>query len=376
MMLCGHWRRNNDYCKLYRNRLEIKPELFNYTIDDFENNYLYFIRDNYPEVYKELMSYNTPGITEEYFNNKVIIALLTIIQGGPSYNDRYFSLNMLNLLQSGIGTFEFRIKQGSNDVEENKMFMLLLGEFVKTIMNTREGLVSNMYKNNPIKYELWKIHDILIKNNWIKHTEIMFENIPLFQPNKEQTVGSFQKLKKGIQSLYTPHIQHTNTDLILHKTTHEIVTSLFKALFTLIEDTTVRNYWKNIASKLYHIDFSRTHMHVHNEPIVETRLTIEGGRDSVISALQQRYSEIPNITISKQNTQNTQNTHYYSKLKKAFEEKHIKQHSEKSIVNTSFGKVDYKEIYKTMIDNGSKEFYKAYLKDTKNTKNKLRPASV
>jgi hypothetical protein len=319
------------------------------------------------------MTHNTPGVTKEYFNNKVIIALLTIIQGGPSYNDRYFSLNMLNLLSNGIGTFEFRIKQGSNDVEENKMFMLLLAEFVKSIMNIPESLTSNIYKNSPIKNELWKIHNILITNKWIEKTEMMFENIPPLQPlqqDKKHTVGHFQKLKKSIQSLYT---QQTNTELVLHKTTREIVTSLFKALFTLIEDVHIRNYWKNIASKLYHIDFSGTRMHSHQEPIVETIVNIEGGRDSVISALQEKYSEIPNITIAKQQKPYKKNTHFYSKLKTAFEEKHKKQHYEKTIVNTSFGKVDYNEINKTMIENGCKEFYKAYLKDTKI---KLRPKSV
>ena len=381
MMLCGHWRRDNEYCKLYRPRFDSKRDLFNYTIDDFENNYLDFIRDNYPEVYKELMTYKTPGITAEYFNNKVIVALLTIIQGGPSYNDRYFSLNMLNLLPSGIGTFEFRIKQGSNDVEENKMFMLLLGEFVKTIMNMSDGLVSNMYKNNNIKYELWKLQSILIANNWKQNTEIMFNNtLPVkFAPPPatpaQQHTSTFEKLKKGVQSLYT---QKDKTPVILHKTTHEIVTSLFKTLFTLIEDTTIKNYWKNIASKLYHIDFSNTHTHTHTqararppiEPVMETRVNIEGGREPNINDFEQRFLEIQKSTIEKSKKQNAD---YYSKLKTSFEEKNRKHRVEKNIVNTSFGQVNYETIQKIMIANGSKQFYKAYLKDTKT---KLRPKSV
>lgn len=388
MMLCGHWRRDNEYCKLYRTRFNSKRDLFNYTIDDFENNYLDFISDNYPEVYKELLTYKTPGITAEYFNNKVIVALLTIIQGGPTYNDRYFSLNMLNLLPSGIGTFEFRIKQGSNDVEENKMFMLLLGEFVKTVMNTRDGLVSNMYKNNNIKHELWKLQSILVANNWKQNTEIMFDNTLHVQSEpaapaapasaaaqEHQNTSAFEKLKKSVRSLYT---QKAKESVLLHKTAHEIVTSLFKTLFTFIEDSTVKNYWKNIASKLYHIDFTHTHTHTHQrtlprphiEPVMETQVNIEGGRELNINDFEKQFLEIQKGTIEKSKKQNV---HYYSKLKTAYEEKNRKHPAEKNIVNTSFGEVNYKTIQEIMIENGSKQFYKAYLKDKKT---KLRPKSV
>ena len=48
---------------------------------------------------------------------------------------RYAAFNMLNLRPGGIQTVEVRIKQGSTSSKENRLFMLLLANFVTGVIN-------------------------------------------------------------------------------------------------------------------------------------------------------------------------------------------------------------------------------------------------
>lgn len=325
LLLCGHWRRNNTYCRNYRSRFNSIEgyKLFSCPIDD--SNYMDFIKICYPEIYTMLQEYNKPEITIETYHSEIIIALLTIIQGGSEYLIRYVSLNMLNLLPNGIGTIEFRIKQGSNDVEENKMFMLLLGEFVESVMNLKNKqkeptLISSIYKDTSIQKSIWQLYTIISqsKYDWENNTSITFEN----------TVSPRQKHSGSSDSRDSQESQ---------KTDKEIVTDVFNLFFTYIKNDEVKNYWGKVANSLYNLDL-----------MSGGAVQIAGGRDIVAQV----------------HTNASVNRRLYKKIhaKKAFERKNKEPMGERESYMSSFGLVDYGALNKSINKKHYKAYYDAYKK--------------
>jgi hypothetical protein len=314
-----------------------------------DTNYMEFITKNFPKISEELNTYEK----NDQYNTKLIVALLTIIQGGATYSDRYYSLNMLNLVPGGIGTVEFRIKQGSNDVEENRMYMLLLAEFIQSIINLSEKsdkiMISSALHEKQLAEDFWNLHNMLIKNNWTLATKLAFDNTPI------PPVTSTKKMTSGLSLFRNTQKQEKSQNLQNppKKTDKEIITSLFKYFFTHIKNKEVKNYWQTVADNLYKTG-------------LVTPSQVKGGRDAPAS--------IHNLLQSSSKPKSTSK----SKLNKPVSQKvpsnesylynsHLKhppfQSMQKQIYNSSFGTIDYNKINNTMNANGYKEFYAAYKKD-------------
>jgi len=399
LMLCGSWRRNNNYCQNYKNRFASRYNMFKQDIND--SNFMDFINVNFPKVKAEIDECDKPGCTQEQYTTKIIVALLTIIQGGPYHSDRYFSLNLLNLLPGGIGTVEFRIKQGSNDTEENKMFMLLLAEFIEGIMNLYDKnikehiMVSANYKDTPIVDDFWNLHNLLITNNWSRseHTKILFDDTPV--PVKtEPPISTYEKMKKGVKSLYTKPEPVKKQKLI--KTDKEIIVSLFKIFFGYIKDTNVRKYWQKVVDKLYNTNLAPMSL-VNENPAVTVNMH-EATPDSIMEGGREQLQFVgPPVSLKTSMTKNNSNDIFmqpvedtykhmikeldYNKIKPALNniKKNKKRILHRSSYTSSFGLVDYDKLQEIMNNNGYEKLYAAYKEDMKmkpKYNSKLKAASL
>lgn len=163
LLLCGFWRRENKYCNSMRHLVgggedqEVLEELFN------EMN-----EENMLEKMVDLELLNEDEINNPDINIQKIAleALITFFQGDISQKStRYAALNMVNLLEGGIGTIEARIKQGSADVEENKQFMLLYSHFIKGCVES--ACVSEIYDETEKKI-FWELPEKLSEAGWAK----------------------------------------------------------------------------------------------------------------------------------------------------------------------------------------------------------------
>ena len=276
---------------------------------------------------------------------------------------------MLNLLPGSIGTVEFRIKQGSNDVQENKMYMLLLAEFVESIMNLQNDnnentMICSAYNNNKsLIGDFYNLFKLLESYKWTEHTNILFSNSVTY--NKKMNFGfSLQSVREA-------------------KTDKELITTIFKTFFTLIKNKEVKSYWQNIAESLYDIG---------NPTVV---VPMEGGREMIAQQIPQN---ILQESIILKNKEITESTHEFpfkhfndasdpfqlrpltSVTRHARSSSCVAAHAFKSKVSSknnnipekmthmsSFGLIDYDKINETMKNN--KALYKAYELDMKNTKN-------
>lgn len=155
LLLCGHWRRNNMYA--ISMRLRVKNALLKKYKDD----------SSIWDIFMNLSSRSYKagnGLSE----TQCIYSLIELFQGEISgEKTRYAALNLMNLLPGGIQTIEVRIKQGSSDGEESRMFVLLLAEFIRSVM-TRE-CVTDQY-NIPFKKKLYNLAYLLQNEGWDKHT--------------------------------------------------------------------------------------------------------------------------------------------------------------------------------------------------------------
>lgn len=100
--LCPFWRTNNDYCTSIN--------------ENMKNNL-------------EEDAYNTIFMGEDQMGPD-ISDIINIFQGNcEEPNTRYTAINLLNLVDGGIGTIEIRLKHGSNDPEELLFFIELFTKF-------------------------------------------------------------------------------------------------------------------------------------------------------------------------------------------------------------------------------------------------------
>lgn len=104
MNFCPYWRRNNEYCKTMHYHMtstfnkndKFKALFFGNDIDKFDN----------------------------------VNRIIDIYQGdSKNKSTRYASMNLMNLVDGGIGTIEIRIKHGSTDFNELLMFIKLFAKF-------------------------------------------------------------------------------------------------------------------------------------------------------------------------------------------------------------------------------------------------------
>ena len=368
LLLCGHWRRKNTYCQNYRGRFNKlnSYDVFTCALDD--TNYMDFMPKYFPFVYEKLMHYKKTGTSDEYIAEE-IIALLTVMQGGSEEIDRYVSLNLLNLLPNGIGTVEFRIKQGSANVEENKMFMLLLAEFITSVMDLKNAqkqptIMSTIYKGNPLQYDMWNIYKIVTKPkyDWLNNTHIEFSStISPTRIVQDLAYTPDPDIRHQMKTKFEQPIPTT------HKSDKQTVHDVFEEFFTYIKDPVVKSYWQRVSDRLYNFQMA---------PPIDDRVVVqmEGGRDPVSVPLSadtmlSGLDGLPGLT-RKSKTHIGEVAHtsismaQYTAAKKKLENiksRHMRQ--KKMPYTSSFGVVDYDLLNKT-VETSYKKYYSAYLKDT------------
>jgi len=152
-LMMGYWRRQNIYCtpmndilkKTFNDSstLNLKGAFLNINESTIFNHIvenMYFKNINDKLVRKYSKSDFTSGD-----NLKILYAIADLFQGDLSNrSSRYAALNLLNLHPDGINTVEIRVKHGSADGEESKMFMLLLANFLSAVI--RKPCITNADK--------------------------------------------------------------------------------------------------------------------------------------------------------------------------------------------------------------------------------------
>lgn len=159
LLLMGSWRRNNMFCTAMRENIYAKGALrqeyfMNLNDENFrDDKYLGF-------VWKNIAN---PSLQD------IVNAIVLFFQGDITVrNTRYAALNLINLREGGIQTVEVRIKQGSNDAVENQMYMLLLADFIASVME--RPCVSNLYQDD-FKKLAWDVYNVL-KPEWEDATKV------------------------------------------------------------------------------------------------------------------------------------------------------------------------------------------------------------
>lgn len=169
LLLCGHWRRDNIYCE------PMRAILLNHLQKDLAQELFYELTpDNHREKFLELDLLDEDSI-ERYDTGEddtiLPYAVMSLFQGDITQrSSRYAALNLLNLTRGGIGTIEVRIKQGSNDVQENKYFILLFVDFVQALIRHPQ-CVSEMY-SPTYKAFAWGLWDLVSSYQWSERTSL------------------------------------------------------------------------------------------------------------------------------------------------------------------------------------------------------------
>lgn len=157
LLMMGHWRRDNHYCVPLAKRVQapFNNERAFMTLSDMN------IIDEIPKI--------LPAFTRENLlsNKELLMLTIAFIFQGDLYNrnTRYSALNLLNLVPDGIQTAEVRIKHGSGDGEESRMFMLLLADFLSAAIS--KPCITMLDDAN--KQNFWNVGLMLTSNvNWTK----------------------------------------------------------------------------------------------------------------------------------------------------------------------------------------------------------------
>lgn len=168
MLLMGHWRRNNQYCEMMRKKLGSKVQTGK--VPEFFMN---MTSDNYMKYLGPLLDGIPADLEDPVGRQNVVNAIIHFFQGPIDKREtRYAALNLMNLRQDGIQTVEFRIKQGSADIEENVMFMKFLAEFVHSAI-TGPDIVTRI--GHILKVRAWTIYDQLAPH-WGQFTRVSLDN--------------------------------------------------------------------------------------------------------------------------------------------------------------------------------------------------------
>jgi len=117
MSLVAPWRDNNKYCITMRELLRKKS----IPLEDFVTG----ITGNPKIVDEFLKMFDARWKYASDFEATPLHKVIAFFQG----TSRYAALNLLNLINEGIGTIEVRLKHGSSSGEENRNWVLLLAFF-------------------------------------------------------------------------------------------------------------------------------------------------------------------------------------------------------------------------------------------------------
>jgi hypothetical protein len=176
LMLCRHTRRSNDYCWSLRQFLKGKiMSDSDYAMHVEFGSKLYLTamsRDRFKEVYHKIFHTATItnyasilkdlGLSDDYQSIAYLFQHLEY---------RTSALNLTNLVPGGTGTIEIRIKHGSADTTENKMWIHLLANmFYVAFTDTK--LISERWDDKFIN-SAWDLYDQLAsQTHWTKSTSL------------------------------------------------------------------------------------------------------------------------------------------------------------------------------------------------------------
>jgi phage pi2 protein 07 len=171
-LLSAHWRRNNQFCTSLRDGLmgvgSVSTQESGFltstlrTKKPFEafyrNMFFGMTRENYVEMMTRI-------------NLKPNLASVALLF--QDLENRYSAWNLLNLVPKGIGTIEVRLKQGSNDMTENRMWMLLLANMIYASMK-RKAFVTE--ENVLFRQASWDLYDNLKSHpKWTRSTSLTLD---------------------------------------------------------------------------------------------------------------------------------------------------------------------------------------------------------
>lgn len=185
LLLVGHWRRRNTYADSMRNQLKM--------LKHYRNLFFNVDASNIEEF---LMSH---GLALD------LPSIVFLFQ-----TDRYSAFNMYNLAPNSIGTIEVRLKHGSNDPLENKMWMCLFALMFQAAADDKFW-ISNQSKE--FKKSAWDLYAKLeINPQW-----------------------------------------DTSTKLFLNESTLQDLKVVLETMRTYVDDDLVWNYWMSVLSRLHDV---------------------------------------------------------------------------------------------------------------------------
>lgn len=245
MLLCGHWRRANEYAEgmrsivynYFTNPLEAKDLME--TIDD--ETFLDKLREIDLLTDEDLMYMGDDDFSEKLYIQTIMNSIISFFQGDINdRSSRYAALNMLNMTNNGIGTIEVRIKQGSNDPKENSNFILLLTDFFKNVLSrevvTKRYLMDKNVMNADYREQKQKqvLHD-----SWRLWDEFLCKHKTPTEPNAPRTPNLWEQ---------------TTPMAIFFKRQPEywtIANNMFHELMDYVEQPDVKAYWTQVFTHLH-----------------------------------------------------------------------------------------------------------------------------
>jgi hypothetical protein len=153
LLMVGHWRRRSSYAGSMREQFKAVK--------------------NYRNLFFNVDASNFEGFLSMMGLELDLPSIVFLFQTG-----RYSAFNMYNLAPNSIGTIEVRLKHGSNDPLENKMWMLLLA-FMFNSAAEDQSWVTN--QPNEFKKSAWNLFSKLeLNREWETSTKLFLDDSTLY----------------------------------------------------------------------------------------------------------------------------------------------------------------------------------------------------
>ncbi len=199
MFMMGNWRRKNKYCMPIDERLkeifkdaELIQHAFNSinedNVIDFVTQYMTVKLDDGTTIGKY-----TQDDLKTRDKIKLLYAIADLFQGDLSErSSRYAALNLLNICPGGINTVEIRIKHGSSDGKESKMFMLLLANFLSAAIS-KPCVTYTDEKNKKLFFEVKNI--LQTHRDWTKKVRLDLDDTGMVR--KKNKISNREKIQEA-----------------------------------------------------------------------------------------------------------------------------------------------------------------------------------
>ncbi len=153
LLLVGHWRRRATYAGSMREQFK--------TVKNYRN-----------------LFFNVDGSNFEGFISSMDLDLDLPSIVFMFQTSRYSAFNMYNLAPNSIGTIEVRLKHGSNDPMENKMWMLLLAFMFNSAAEDDEWITN---QPREFKKSAWNLFGKLeLNREWETSTKLYLDDATLY----------------------------------------------------------------------------------------------------------------------------------------------------------------------------------------------------